>query len=40
MFIKVDFPDPDAPTMATNSPGWMLRLMPRSTSTLGLFWPP
>ena len=34
MFISVDLPEPDEPMMATNSPGWTVRLMPRSASTL------
>ena len=34
MFISVDLPDPDEPMMATNSPCWTVRLIPRSASTL------
>ena len=33
MFISVDLPEPEAPTMATNSPGWISSETPRSTST-------
>src|SRR6266851_2344464 len=29
MFIRVDFPDPDAPIIATNSPHSMVRPIPR-----------
>src|SRR3989338_9891601 len=31
MFIRVDFPDPDGPMIATNSPLWIVREMPLST---------
>jgi hypothetical protein len=31
MLSKVDFPDPDAPMIETNSPCSMLRLIPLST---------
>jgi len=40
MFISVDLPEPDAPTMATNSPAWIDRSIPRNTSTCGLSPPP
>ena len=33
MFMKVDLPDPDAPMMATNSPGSMSSETPRNAST-------
>jgi hypothetical protein len=33
-FSNVDFPDPDRPTMATNSPGQALRSTPRSASNI------
>ncbi len=33
-FISVDFPEPDGPTIATNSPGSTARSMPLSASTL------
>src|SRR6516164_7831476 len=33
MFISVDFPLPEGPRTATNSPGWMSRLTPRSART-------
>ncbi len=34
IFISVDFPEPEAPTIATISPAWMLRVIPFRTSTL------
>src|SRR5687768_1041227 len=34
IFIKVDFPDPDAPMTATNSPCSTIRLMPCNASTV------
>ncbi|MOA20302.1 hypothetical protein D3C78_1407390 [compost metagenome] len=34
MFINVDFPEPDAPTIATISPGWMERETFFSTATV------
>jgi len=34
MFINVDLPDPDCPTMATNSPRSMGKWMSRSAGTL------
>jgi hypothetical protein len=39
MFIMVDLPDPDAPTIATNSPRPMLRLTPSSARTSASPWP-
>src|SRR6185503_11144828 len=33
MFIIVLLPDPDGPTIATNSPGWMARLTSSSAGT-------
>ena len=36
MFIRVDFPDPDDPMMATNSPRSTVRLMPCSACTDGV----
>ncbi len=35
--ISVDFPEPDGPTRATNSPAWTVRSIPASASTGG--WP-
>ena len=32
-FISVDLPEPDGPMIATNSPGSMLKLTPRSAWT-------
>src|SRR6478736_4632110 len=37
MFIKVDLPEPDAPTMATISPASMVRLMSFKTA---IVWSP
>ena len=33
MFISVDLPEPLAPMMATNSPGWMSSDTPRTACT-------
>ena len=32
--MSVDLPEPDEPMIATNSPDWTVRLIPRSASTL------
>ncbi len=36
MFMSVDLPEPEGPTMATNSPSSTRRLTPRSASTTTL----